>query len=54
MHILALYESVTNSIIADLESGVAPWVKPWRNGNTGGKNNLHRGEQSLAGCKDKD
>jgi hypothetical protein len=19
-----------------LESGVAPWVKPWRNGNTGG------------------
>ena len=36
MHISALYESVTNSIIADLESGVAPWVKPWRNGNTGG------------------
>jgi antirestriction protein ArdC len=36
MHISALYESVTNSIIADLESGVAPWVKPWTNGNTGG------------------
>jgi antirestriction protein ArdC len=36
MHISALYESVTNNIIADLERGVAPWVKPWRNGNTGG------------------
>jgi antirestriction protein ArdC len=36
MHILSLYESVTNNIIADLESGIAPWVKPWRNGNTGG------------------
>jgi hypothetical protein len=36
MHISALYESVTNSIIADLESGVAPWVKPWKTGNTGG------------------
>jgi antirestriction protein ArdC len=36
MHISALYESVTNTIIADLENGVAPWVKPWRNGNTGG------------------
>src|ERR1019366_1077081 len=36
MHISALYESVTNSIIADLEKGVASWVKPWKNGNTGG------------------
>ena len=36
MHIAALYESVTNSIIADLENGVAPWTKPWKNGNTGG------------------
>ena len=36
MHISALYESVTNSIIADLERGVASWVKPWTNGNTGG------------------
>jgi antirestriction protein ArdC len=32
MHISALYESVTNSIIADLEKGVAPWVQPWKNG----------------------
>jgi antirestriction protein ArdC len=36
MHISALYESVTNSIIADFERGVASWVKPWTNGNTGG------------------
>jgi len=36
MHISALYESVTNSIIADLERGVASWVKPWKSGNTGG------------------
>jgi antirestriction protein ArdC len=36
MHISALYESVTNNIIADLERGVAPWAQPWRNGNTGG------------------
>jgi antirestriction protein ArdC len=36
MHISALYESVTNSIIADLEKGVASWVKPWKNGNSGG------------------
>jgi antirestriction protein ArdC len=31
-----LYESVTNNIIDDLENGVAPWTKPWKNGNTGG------------------
>ena len=36
MHIAALYESVTKSIIDDLENGVAPWTKPWKNGNTGG------------------
>jgi antirestriction protein ArdC len=36
MHISALYESVTNSIIADLEAGVASWTKPWKNGNAGG------------------
>ena len=36
MHISVLYESVTNTIIADLDRGVAPWVKPWRNGNTAG------------------
>ena len=31
-----MYESVTNNIIDDLENGVAPWTKPWKNGNTGG------------------
>src|ERR1700730_10105669 len=31
-----LYEKVTNQIIADLEKGVAPWVKPWKGGNSGG------------------
>jgi antirestriction protein ArdC len=35
MRISALYESVTNSIIADLEKGVASWVKPWRGGGVG-------------------
>ena len=25
-----VYTSVTNSIIAELENGTAPWVKPWR------------------------
>jgi len=36
MKIAALYESVTQSIIKDLEAGVAPWTKPWKNGNVGG------------------
>jgi hypothetical protein len=35
MHISALYESVTNSIIADLGKGVASWVKPWSGGGVG-------------------
>ena len=36
MHIAALYESVTESIIKDLEAGVAPWTKPWKSGARGG------------------
>lgn len=36
MHIKALYESVTQSIIKDLEAGVAPWTKPWKSGARGG------------------
>jgi antirestriction protein ArdC len=36
MKIADLYRQVTASIIADLEQGVAPWTKPWKNGNTGG------------------
>jgi antirestriction protein ArdC len=31
-----LYQHVTNSIIADLEKGVATWVRPWKDGNPGG------------------
>ena len=27
-----IYESVTNRIIAELEKGAAPWVKPWKSG----------------------
>jgi len=29
----SIYETVTNAIIASLESGVAPWVKPWNAAN---------------------
>ena len=25
-----IYQSVTDSIVAELEKGAAPWVKPWR------------------------
>jgi antirestriction protein ArdC len=31
-----LYQSVTDQIIRDLESGVPPWVRPWKLGNSGG------------------
>ncbi|MCI0558561.1 MAG: zincin-like metallopeptidase domain-containing protein [Nitrososphaera sp.] len=27
---MSLYEEVTNRIIAELESGTVPWVKPWK------------------------
>ena len=30
MNINALYESVTNSIITEMEAGAVPWVKPWK------------------------
>jgi antirestriction protein ArdC len=30
MKINALYESVTNSIIKEMEAGTVPWVKPWK------------------------
>jgi antirestriction protein ArdC len=32
MKIATVYESVTQSIIAELERGTAPWVKPWKAG----------------------
>ena len=27
-----VYETVTERIVAELEQGVAPWVKPWKGG----------------------
>ncbi len=30
MNINALYESVTNNIIKEMEAGAVPWVKPWK------------------------
>jgi antirestriction protein ArdC len=36
MKIADLYQSVTNNIIRDLEAGVAPWTKPWKNGKATG------------------
>ena len=32
MNIAAVYRTVTQSIIAELEQGAAPWVKPWKGG----------------------
>lgn len=29
-----IYQDITNAIIAQLESGVAPWVKPWSGGSS--------------------
>ena len=31
-----IYSRVTSHIIADLENGVRPWLKPWSTGNTAG------------------
>jgi len=32
-----LYESVTNRIIAELEAGAAPWLKPWKTSKANGQ-----------------
>lgn len=32
-----VYTRVTDRIIADLEAGVRPWLKPWTSGNTQGR-----------------
>ena len=29
MEVKALYESVTNAVIKEMEAGAVPWVKPW-------------------------
>lgn len=31
-----IYQEVTNTIIAELEQGTAPWVKPWKSGSCAG------------------
>jgi antirestriction protein ArdC len=33
-----IYTQVTNSIIAELEKGAAPWVKPWQADSSADKN----------------
>ncbi|SAL82396.1 antirestriction protein-like protein [Caballeronia arvi] len=35
-----VYSRVTDKIIADLEQGVRPWVKPWKGGNADGRISL--------------
>lgn len=37
MSLTDIYSRVTNKIIADLENGVRPWMKPWDAGNTEGR-----------------
>lgn len=32
-----VYSRVTNRILADLEQGVRPWLKPWNSGNAAGR-----------------
>ena len=32
-----IYTRITNKIIADLEKGVRPWMKPWNAENTNGR-----------------
>jgi antirestriction protein ArdC len=29
-----IYQEITNAIVAQLESGVAPWAKPWAGGSS--------------------
>ena len=35
-----MYDTITNSIIAKLEAGTAPWVKPWSVGASGADRNV--------------
>ncbi|WP_101809520.1 ArdC family protein [Paenibacillus pasadenensis] len=41
----SVYELVTEAIIAKLEAGVVPWVRPWKNGKqAGGARNWNTGK----------
>lgn len=37
---LDLYKQVTDSIIAELEKGAAPWIKPWRSDGSADRNHV--------------
>ena len=39
-----LYSEVTSRILAELERGAAPWVKPWRNARA--ERTAERGDKS--------
>lgn len=39
-----LHQTVTDRIIADLETGVRPWTRPWDNGGTGVRPLRHDGQ----------
>jgi antirestriction protein ArdC len=43
-----VYSRVTDKIIADLEKGVRPWMKPWKAGNTEGRITLPRRHNGIA------
>ena len=36
-----VYTRITDRIIADLEKGVRPWMKPWSGDNTAGASSAH-------------
>ncbi|QTC90295.1 ArdC family protein [Brevundimonas goettingensis] len=38
------HQTVTDRIIADLETGVRPWTRPWDNGATGARPRRHDGQ----------
>src|SRR4029453_6554090 len=42
-----LYSRVTERVIADLEKGVRPWLKPWSARNTAGRVRLPRRHNSV-------
>ena len=35
---LSIYDEITNNVIASLEAGVAPWIKPWNTTTTADRN----------------
>jgi hypothetical protein len=42
---ISVYDSVTNNIISKLESGIAPWIKPWKAGTPGADKNIVSGKE---------